>query len=522
MTPTSTQPSSPAHAENFTDLLRTAQTGTREGAPVLGSLVSGEGVPAASEGASRISPATGKVLFHGVDDSDAPVAKAVAAAKRAFDTGAWGRSTGRDRARVLDRAAHLIDERAEALARMLVSETGKPIREARGEVAACVNAFEYFSGLARDINGRTLRDVGPDVFAFTLREPAGVAGLIVPFNFPLGILGQKLPPALAAGCSVVVKPSPLTPMTALAVAGILYEAGLEPDALAVVLAEGAAGAALVSHPHTDVISFTGSTTTGRHIAASAGSNRLKRVALEAGGKTPVIVTRNADLDVAVEGLLFASFFNQGQVCVAGARILADSAIAEELTQRIGARAAQIRLGDPNDEASEMGPLVSQQHFEGVLAGVGKATSEGATLVSGGSRAEVEGTSASPYLTPTVLYTDSDSNHSVTQELFGPVTTVQPYTSLAEVTARANAQQYGLAASVWTSDIDEAIELTLALDTGTVWVNGSTDAFPEMPLGGRRDSGYGAEFGREGMDFFTENKTVQIRRGVRENWYGADR
>jgi acyl-CoA reductase-like NAD-dependent aldehyde dehydrogenase len=311
-------------------------------------------------------------------------------------------------------------------------------------------------------------------------------------------------------------------MTALAVAGILYEAGLEPDALAVVLAEGAAGAALVSHPHTDVISFTGSTTTGRHIAASAGSNRLKRVALEAGGKTPVIVTRNADLDAAVEGLLFASFFNQGQVCVAGARILADSAIAEELTQRIGARAAQIRLGDPNDEASEMGPLVSQQHFEGVLAGVDKAKSEGATLVSGGSRADVEGTDAAPYLTPTVLYTDSDSNHSVTQELFGPVTTVQPYTSLAEVTARANAQQYGLAASVWTSDIDEAIELTLALDTGTVWVNGSTDAFPEMPLGGRRDSGYGAEFGREGMEFFTENKTVQIRRGVRENWYGGDR
>lgn len=501
-------------------LLESSVVGHRDGVPVVGSLVAGTAVAADSEIAPRVSPATGQLLFHGVDTTDAPVEAAVASARRAFDHGAWGRASGRDRARVLARAALLIEDRGEQLARLLVAETGKPIREARGEVAATANAFEYFAGLARDINGRTLRDVGPDVFAFTLREPAGVAGLIVPFNFPLGILGQKLPPALAAGCAVVVKPSPLTPLTALAVAEILLAAGLEADALSVVLAEGAAGATLVSHPHTDVISFTGSTATGRHIAAGAGTHRLKRVALEAGGKTPVIVTRNADLDVTVEGLLFASFFNQGQVCVAGSRILADSAIADELTERLGARSAQIHLGDPTVEETEMGPLVSQQHFDGVLAAVGQATAEGATLVAGGSAVEVSGTDAAPYLAPTVLFTDSDTNYSVREELFGPVTTVQPYADLAEVTSRANAQQYGLAASVWTRDVDEAIELTLALNTGTVWVNGSTDAFPEVPLGGRRDSGYGAEFGREGMEFFTENKTVQIRRGTRENWYGA--
>jgi acyl-CoA reductase-like NAD-dependent aldehyde dehydrogenase len=472
--------------------------------------------------APRISPADGRTLFEGGDTTDAPVEAAVAAARRAFDVGVWGRSTGRDRARVLAQAARLLEERAEDLAWLLLSETGKPIREARGEVAATVNAFEYFSGLARDINGRTLRDIGPDVFAFTLREPAGVAGIIVPFNFPLGILGQKLPPALAAGCAVVAKPSPLTPLTALAVANILFEAGLEPDALSVVIAEGAAGAALVGHPHTDVISFTGSTGTGRHIAAGAGRNRLKRVAIEAGGKTPVIVTENADLDVTVEGLLFSSFFNQGQVCVAGSRILAHASIADELTRRLAARAAQIRLGDPRLEGTEMGPLISRQHFDGVVSAVEKATGEGATLVTGGARVDVEGTSAAPYLAPTVLFTESDTNHSVREEFFGPVTTVQPYADLAEVTARANAQQFGLAASVWTRDIDEAIELTFALDTGTVWVNGSTDAFPEIPLGGRRDSGYGAEFGREGMEFFTENKTVQIRRGTRAAWYGGDR
>ncbi len=500
-------------------LLGASILGERDGTPLIGSLISATGVGAVGEEMSaRISPATGAPLFHGGDATAAPVDAAVKAARRAFDTGAWGKSTGRERARVLADTARLMEDHAEDLARLLLSETGKPIREARGEVAAAINAFEYFAGLARDINGRTLRDVGPDVFAFTLREPAGVAGLIVPWNFPLGILGQKLPPALAAGCSAVVKPSPLTPLTALAVAQLLYEAGLEPDALSVIVADGAAGAALVSHPHTDIISFTGSTTTGRHIAAGAGTNRLKRVALEAGGKTPVVVTKNADLDLAVEGLLFASFFNQGQVCVAGSRILVDASIADELTQRLASSAEHIHLGDPGDDATEMGPLVSRQHFAGVVAAVEKARSEGARLVTGGTQATVQDTAAAPYLTPTILFTDSDENHSVREELFGPVTTIQPYTDLAEVVARANAQQFGLAASVWTQDVSEAFDLTFALNTGTVWVNGSTDAFPEVPLGGRRDSGYAPEFGREGMEFFTENKTVQIRRGTRDAWY----
>ncbi len=515
---TATTPA-PARVD-LTALLGPAVLGSRDSVPVIGSLVGGAGVAAVQEMAPRISPASGAELFVGGDVSDAPVEAAVAAARRAFDRGAWGRATGRDRARVLARAAALIENRAEPLAWLLVSETGKPIREARGEVAATANAFEYFAGLARDINGRTLRDVGPDVFAFTLREPAGVAAVIVPWNFPMGILGQKLPPALAAGCTAVVKPSPLTPLSTLAIANILLEAGLEPDALSVVVAEGAAGASLVSHPHTDVITFTGSTVTGRHIAAGAGKHRLKRVALEAGGKTPVIVTRNADLDITVDGLLFASFFNQGQVCVAGSRILADAAIAEDLTARLADRSGGIRLGDPADAATEMGPLVSRQHFQGVLDSVHRAVAEGAQVVAGGSAAEVANTSATPYLTPTVLFTDSDDNYSVREELFGPVTTVQPYTDLDQVTSRANAQQYGLAASVWTSDINEALDLTLALNTGTVWVNGSTDAFPEVPLGGRRDSGYGAEFGREGMEFFTENKTVQIRREPRLSWYGG--
>ncbi|WP_169750134.1 aldehyde dehydrogenase family protein [Streptosporangium amethystogenes] len=502
------------------DLLDRAKVPAGDGPPLLGSLVGGSAVAPQGEGTVRISPATGQPLFRAGDESTSVVEAAVARARSSFDTGRWGRASGRDRARVLARTAQLMEARADDLAELVVLETGKPIREARGEVAAAVNAFEYFSGLARDVNGRTVRDIDASVFAFTVREPAGVAGLIVPWNFPLGILGQKLPPALAAGCTVVVKPSPLTPLTALAVVSLLYEAGLEPDAVSVVLGEGPAGAALVAHREVDVVSFTGSTATGRHIAAHAGSQRLKRVALEAGGKTPVLVTANADLDEVVAGLTFAAFFNQGQVCVAGSRILADASVADELGERLAARAAGLLLGDPWSEATQMGPLISQQHFDGVSAAIETSRQEGVRVLAGGDPSAPEATGARPFLAPTVLATDDDGSTAAREELFGPVTVVQSFTSLDEAVTRANASAYGLAASVWSNDLREALDLTLRLRTGTVWINGSTDAFPELPLGGRRDSGYQAEFGREGMEFFTENKTVQVGRTRRKDWYTA--
>lgn len=491
------------------------------GVPSVGSLVGGAALPAAKPSEPRVSPATGLPLWRGCDAGAEAVAPAVAAARAAFDDGPWGRATGRDRARVLFGAATLLQRRAEEMAALLVLETGKPLREARGEVAATVNALEFFAGLARDVGGRSTRDIDGGLLALTLREPAGTAGLVVPWNFPLAILGQKLAPALAAGCAVVIKPSPLTPLSSLALGALLVEAGLDPGALSVVVAEGAAGAELVAHEDVDVVSFTGSTATGRRIAASAGDRRLKRVALEAGGKTPVLVTERADLDRVLDGLTFAAFFNQGQVCVAGSRVLVAARLADEVAEGLAERAARIALGDPFAAGTEMGPLISRAHLAGVERAVGEAVADGARVLTGARAATPEGTPAGPFWSPTVLWCPDDANVAVREELFGPVTVVQPVADTEEAVRRANASRYGLAASVWTEDLTEALTLTRRLRTGTVWVNGGVDAHPELPLGGRRDSGYGAEFGREGMHFFTETKTAQIRLDRATPWYGGN-
>ena len=489
---------------------------------VVGSLIDGRRVLGDSDPTSRTSPGDANVAFLNATLNGSQAQAAIASVRRGFDSGSWGRSTGRDRSRVLWRAAELAAAAEDRLVELLMVEAGKPIREARGEVASFVNSLEYFAGLARAVGGRTESGIDKSLLALTLREPAGVAGLIIPWNFPLGILGQKLPPALAAGNTVVIKPSPLTPLTALAVAEILFEAGLPTDALSIVIGDGDAGAAIVESYDTDVVSFTGSTGVGRIIARSAGVNRLKPVAIEAGGKTPVIVLDSADLDSTVEGLMFSAYFNQGQVCVAGSRILVQDGIAADLTARLTDRVAQIRLGAPRDESTELGPLISADHFAQVTRRIRESVEAGAELLAGGEETLREDV-AGPYLQPTIIRSQDDTNPAISEEIFGPVTAIQTFASPAEAVARANAQAFGLAASVWGRDTDESLATASALRVGTVWINGSTDSYPELPLGGRRDSGFSPEFGREGLEFFTALKTVMIRTGgPAAAWYGAAR
>jgi betaine-aldehyde dehydrogenase len=468
----------------------------------------------------RVSPATGETLFTTNELDEAQLDDAVRAARRAFDEGPWGSATGRDRATVLRAAAELLEERSEQFAQALVVEVGKPIREARGEVATAVNTLEYCSGAARGISGRTVRDVATGLFAFTLREPAGVAGLVIPWNFPLAILCQKLPYALAAGCGAVVKPSPFSPLTAIGMAQLLAEAGLPDGVVNVVLGDAAVGSGLVSHPGIDLVSFTGSTGVGRAIAASAGSKRLKRLAIEAGGKTPVVILGDAPLEETVEGVLFASFFNQGEVCVAGSRLLVDEAIAEPFVERLAARSNALRLGDPREEATDMGPVISQPHGERLERLVEAAAAAGGRVVSGGAQVRDVGPGG-PYFAPTVVDGVTEGNPLVVEEQFGPVTSVEKFAGLPEATGRSNASPFGLAACVWTSRLDAAIEAASRLRAGTVYVNGSIDSFPELPLGGRGDSGFGGELGPEGLEFFTDVKTVQVSVGGRPAWYAPD-
>jgi acyl-CoA reductase-like NAD-dependent aldehyde dehydrogenase/DNA-binding LacI/PurR family transcriptional regulator len=492
-----------------------AEPARRPRHPVPALLRRRPGVEGRGAAGSRTSPATGETLFTAAEADAAQVDDAVDAARAATD-GAWGTATGRDRGAVLRRAAELLAARREAFARVLVAEVGKPVREARGEVDGAVNHLEYCAGLARGISGRTVRDVQRGLLAFTLREPAGVAGLIVPWNFPLAILCQKLPYALAAGCTAVVKPSPFSPVTALALAHLLTEAGAPTGAVNVVLGEGDAGARLVSHVGVDVVSFTGSTAVGRAIAAGAGAQRLKRVAIEAGGKTPVIVLADAPLEQTVEGVLFASFFNQGEVCVSGSRLLVDETIAEPFVERLAARSGALRVGDPFDEATEMGPLISAGHADRLERLVAGAVDAGGRVAAGGGR--LDAGPGGPYFGATVMDGVGPGNPLLVEEQFGPVTSVETFAGLPEATGRSNASPFGLGACVWTSRIDTALEAAQRLRVGTVWINGSTDSFPELPLGGRGDSGFGTELGPEGLEFFTDVKTVQVGMAPRAPWY----
>jgi betaine-aldehyde dehydrogenase len=491
-------------------------TATAETAREHGHLIAGERVDGETS-IERRSPGGGELVARFAEGTAADVEAAVAAARDCFDSGAWPGTSGAERARVLLRAAAAIRANVEQLARIDALEVGKPLRQARGDVEGAAGHFEYASALAHEIRGDAYTNLGESHVGLVLREPLGVAGLIIPWNFPGLIFGQKVPYALAAGCTTVVKPSEFTSGTALEMARLVIDAGVPAGAVNVVTGYGApVGQALVESRGVDFVSFTGSTLTGEKIAAAAASTQ-KRVSLELGGKGASIVFADADLDDAVDGTLFAVFFNTGECCVSGSRLLVEDSIAGEFLGRLVEKAERLSVGAPLEDA-DIGALIHEGHLDKVLGYVAAGEEEGARLLTGGRRAEA-GSAQGLFVEPTIFDAVEPGMRIFREEIFGPVLSATRFTGVEEAIAIANQTEYGLGNTVWTKNVDTAVTVSRALRSGTVWVNTTLDSAPQMPFGGVKASGYGREMGRAGLEEYTELKSCVIRTGKRTPFYG---
>jgi aldehyde dehydrogenase (NAD+) len=452
-------------------------------------------------------PSTEEVIAHVAEAGAADVDAAVTAARAALN-GEWGRMRAAERGQMLLRLAELIRSNQDALVELESLDSGKPVSAIRRQdLPAVLDTLTYYAGWADKINGQLI-PARPDALTYTVREPVGVVGAIIPWNFPLMIGMWKLAPALACGCTVVLKPAELTSLTALRIGELALEAGIPAGVLNVVPGLGkVAGAALVDHPDVDKITFTGSPAVGRQILRAAAGN-LKRVTLELGGKSANIIFPDADLEAAVKAAASGIFFNSGQVCSAGSRILAHAAVYDEVVERLVARARAIRVGDPKDAGTSMGPLVSEVQMKRVLDYIEIGKREGATLATGGSRVG----DAGYFVSPTVF---ADVEHAMRisqEEIFGPVASVVRFTDEDDAIRLANGTPYSLAAGVWSADIARVHRMVKCVKAGTVWVNtfGPTDV--RLPWGGNRDSGFGREHGDIALQNFTEPKVVWINTG----------
>ncbi len=458
----------------------------------------------------RTSPADGSQIASIALSTPSTVDAAVAAARRSFTSGIWADLAGSERAKILNRFADLMDRDLEALARLEAIEAGKPIRAARGETGYGVELVRYAASLAWNLSGKLFTDGGKNAMGMVIHRPRGVVGLVLPWNFPIVCLLQKLPYALAAGCSVVVKPAELTTGTTLMIARLLKEAGLPDGVVNVVTGKGAVvGEALSAHAGVDMMSFTGSTAVGRRIAGNS-AQKLRPATLELGGKGANIVFADADLDAAVEGAVAGFTINKGEECCAGSRILVQAPIAAEFAERVARRAAQVRIGAPLDETTDMGPLISETQMDKVLAYIGAGISDGARLLTGGKRLTESGFAQGQYVAATV-FTDVHPEMSIVQEeIFGPVTAIIPFESVGDAIRIANDTTYGLANGLWTQDLNKAMEVIRALESGTIYVNTYLETMPQLPFGGLKDSGLGKENGIEGLMEFMDTKSAFIR------------
>jgi len=456
-------------------------------------------------------PATGEVIATAPDSKAVDVEVAVDAARRTFDDGGWWPGTpARERGRILFRAAEIVRREHERLARIESLDSGKPIGDAREDVDEVAFMFEYFGGWATKIDG-DVQHLSPDAMFMVWKEPMGVAVGITPWNYPMMMATQKLAPALAAGCTFILKPPEQTPLTCLELPNILEEAGLPAGVFHVLTGFGeTAGAPLVASPKVDKVAFTGSREVGKIIMRS-GADTLKRVTLELGGKSPNIVFADADPQTAFEGSANGVFWNQGEICSAGTRVFVEGSLYDDALNAFVDRASSIVLGEGLDERTEMGPLVSREQQDRVERFIEIGSKE-ATLAKQGSRPS-DARLAGGYFVPPTVFADVDNGATIArEEIFGPVMSVIPFSSVDEVVAMSNDNEYGLAAAVWTNDVKKAMLTARALRAGVVWINDSQPAPTEMPWGGYKQSGIGRELGRHGVEDFLESKSVYLNLG----------
>jgi len=458
---------------------------------------------------ATLNPATGQEICQVAEADSADVDLAVKAARKAFESGPWKKMSAAERGRRINKLADLMEKNLPELAALESLDNGKPLRDSlNADLPLSIKAYRYYAGWCDKTHGKTIPVEG-EYFCYTKHEPVGVVGQIIPWNFPLLMTAWKWAPALATGCTIVLKPAEQTPLTALRMAELAQEADIPDGVINVVPGFGpTAGAAITSHMDIDKVAFTGEGSTGQLVMQAAAKSNLKRVSLELGGKSPNVVFADADLDAAVEGAYFGLFFNQGQCCCAGSRLFVEENIHDAFVEKLVARAKKQRVGDPFDMATTQGPQISQEQCDRIMGYIDVGVSEGANLLSGGKRVGSKGY----FIQPTIFSGVKDNMRIAKEEIFGPVMNILKFKDVDEVVQRGNKTFYGLAAAIWTKDITKAHRLANNLRAGTVWVN-CYDVFDAAaPFGGFKMSGIGRELGEYALSLYTEVKTVYINLG----------
>jgi len=461
----------------------------------------------------RVSPAHDKTVGSYADGAVEDADLAIKSSRKAFDSGPWPKLSGAVRARHIRKVAELIERDLEKIALVEVLESGKPISQARDEIKSSAELWYYAATLAQHSYGDAHNAIGNDYLGLVVREPIGVVGVITPWNFPFLIASQKVPFAIALGCTVVVKPSQLTSGTTVIMGELVREAGIPEGVMNVVTGKGVVGSRLSEHPDVDMITFTGSTQIGKKVMAAAAGT-VKKVELELGGKNPQIIMADADLEAAVDAVVFGVYFNQGECCNSGSRIIVQDSIADDFLARVVEKSKRVKVGDPLDPDVLVGAIASSDQLQTIERYVQEGVQAGASLELGGIKLDSK---AGRYFSPTVFGGVTEGMSIAKEEIFGPVLSVLKFSTMDDAVRIANSTLFGLSSGIWTANINSAMTFAKAVRSGTVWINCWMDGFPEMPFGGFGESGIGRELGRQAIQEFTETKTIAIHTGSRSMW-----